>query len=140
MASRNDITGDKIQTKGTLSKEGEANWDLIFGKKSNDPLTIGVDLDVKTVSMESTNANVTTDHTIKEEPSSNPIKLTQEEWNSIETIEALIDIHKEKRRSRVDIVGQNGNDGLHYEYELDKSTGNVIKVDSKRLTDAYKGH
>ena len=31
--SKNDITGDKIQTKGVLSKEGEANWDIIFGKK-----------------------------------------------------------------------------------------------------------
>ena len=25
------------------------------------------------------------------------------------------------------------------EYELDKSTGEVVKVDSKRLTDAYNG-
>jgi hypothetical protein len=32
-----------------------------------------------------------------------------------------------KKKSRIDIVGQNGNDGLHYEYELDKSTGEVIK-------------
>ena len=31
MASRNDITGDKIQSK-TLSKEGRDNWDKIFGK------------------------------------------------------------------------------------------------------------
>lgn len=29
--------------------------------------------------------------------------------------------------SRIDVVGQNGNDGLHYEYELDKSTGEVVK-------------
>ena len=72
--SRNDITGDKIQTKGILSKEGEENFDRIFRKKS-----------------------------------------------------------------RIDTVGQNGNDGLHYEYELDKSTGEVVKVDSKRLTDAYNG-
>jgi hypothetical protein len=28
---------------------------------------------------------------------------------------------------RVDTVGQNGNEGTHYEYELDKSTGEVIK-------------
>jgi len=34
-----------------------------------------------------------------------------------------------KKRSRMDIVGQNGNDGIHYEYELDKSTGEVIKKD-----------
>lgn len=29
--------------------------------------------------------------------------------------------------SRIDVVGQNGNDGIHYEYELDKSTGEVVK-------------
>ena len=26
------------------------------------------------------------------------------------------------------------------EYELDKSTGEVVKVDSKKLTDAFSGH
>jgi hypothetical protein len=77
MASRNDVTGDKIQTKGILSKEAEDQWDIIFGKK---------------------------------------------------------------KQSRIDTVGQNGNDGLHYEYELDKSTGDIIKVDSKKLTDAFNGH
>jgi len=35
-----------------------------------------------------------------------------------------------KKQSRIDTVGQNGNEGLHYEYELDKSTGNVIKKDN----------
>jgi len=34
---------------------------------------------------------------------------------------------KKKDESRIDVVGQNGNDGLHYTYELDKSTGEVIK-------------
>jgi hypothetical protein len=33
MSSKNDITGDKIQTKGILSKEGEENFDRIFRKK-----------------------------------------------------------------------------------------------------------
>lgn len=33
MASRNDITGDKIQTKGVYSKEGGDNFDAIFRKK-----------------------------------------------------------------------------------------------------------
>jgi hypothetical protein len=32
MTSKNDITGDRLINK-TLSKEGEANWDLIFNKK-----------------------------------------------------------------------------------------------------------
>lgn len=31
MVAKNDITGDKIQTKkGELSEEGKANWDNIF--------------------------------------------------------------------------------------------------------------
>lgn len=61
----NDSTGDRLISR-TLSKQGEANWDLIFGKK----------------------------------------------------------------KSRIDVVGQNGNDGLHYEYELDKSTGEVIRKEN----------
>lgn len=73
--SRNDITGDKIQTKGILSKEGEENFDRIFGKK----------------------------------------------------------------KSRIDTIGQNGNDGVHYEYELNKSTGEVEKIDVKKLTEAHNG-
>lgn len=32
-----------------------------------------------------------------------------------------------KKESRIDVVGQNGNDGVHYEYELNKSTGEVVK-------------
>ena len=35
--------------------------------------------------------------------------------------------HKILKQSRIDTVGQNGNDGLHYEYELNKSTGEVEK-------------
>lgn len=66
MSSKNDITGDKIQTKSILSKEAEEQWDIIFGKK---------------------------------------------------------------KQSNID-----------YEYELDKSTGEVVKVDVKKLTDAFNGH
>lgn len=33
MASKNDITGDKIQTKGILSEQGRKNWDNIFKKQ-----------------------------------------------------------------------------------------------------------
>lgn len=32
MASKNNITGDRLINK-RLSKEGEDNWDKIFGKK-----------------------------------------------------------------------------------------------------------
>jgi hypothetical protein len=33
MVARNDITGDKIQTREGLSKQGEENFDRIFGVK-----------------------------------------------------------------------------------------------------------
>jgi len=32
-----------------------------------------------------------------------------------------------KKKSRIDVIGQNGNNGDHYEYELNKSTGEVEK-------------
>tara|TARA_R110000850_G_scaffold151336_1_gene274324 strand:- start:315 stop:464 length:150 start_codon:yes stop_codon:yes gene_type:complete len=32
MSTKNDITGDTIQSK-VLSKKGRDNWDTIFGKK-----------------------------------------------------------------------------------------------------------
>ena len=37
---------------------------------------------------------------------------------------------KKKSVSRIEQIGQNGNDGIHYEYELDKSTGEVVKKDT----------
>jgi hypothetical protein len=40
-------------------------------------------------------------------------------------------IFGKKKQSRIDTIGQNGNDGDHYEYELNKSTGEV----EKRFTD-----
>jgi len=36
-------------------------------------------------------------------------------------------IFGKKKQSRIDTIGQNGNDGQHYEYELNKSTGEVEK-------------
>lgn len=36
-------------------------------------------------------------------------------------------IFGKKKQSRIDTIGQNGNDGDHYEYELNKSTGEVEK-------------
>lgn len=36
-------------------------------------------------------------------------------------------IFGKKKQSRIDTIGQNGNDGDHYEYELNKSTGDVEK-------------
>ena len=79
--SRNDITGDWIQSKPNSDMFGEG-WDRIFGKqKTVDPIT-------------------------KPFP------------------------HNILKESRIDVIGQNGNDGVHYEYELNKSTGEVQKVDN----------
>lgn len=33
MVARNDITGDKIQTRDGLSEQGQDNYDKIFGKR-----------------------------------------------------------------------------------------------------------
>lgn len=41
---------------------------------------------------------------------------------------------KEKKQSRIDVISQNGNDGLHYTYELNKSTGEVEKVEDGTTT------
>ena len=79
MASRNDVTGDKIQTKGVFSKEAEDNFDLIFGKKTKDPLC-----DVCGKSLAGTKECAWT---------SCPLN-----WDE----------------SRIDIIGPNGNEGLHY--------------------------
>ena len=45
---------------------------------------------------------------------------------------------KPKEESRIDVVGQNGNDGLHYTYELNKSTGEVEKVEDGNTTNTQK--
>lgn len=45
---------------------------------------------------------------------------------------------KKKEESRIDVVGQNGNDGLHYEYQLNKSTGEVEKVENGDTTNTQK--
>ena len=34
MVAKNEITGDFIKTRGTFSKEGEDNFDKIFGKRN----------------------------------------------------------------------------------------------------------
>jgi hypothetical protein len=43
-------------------------------------------------------------------------------------------IFGKKKQSRIDTIGQNGNDGDHYEYELNKSTGEV----EKRFRDGFE--
>lgn len=90
MVSRNDITNDKIQTKGVLSKEGEDNWDRIFGKRIKEQKLSSEDLqslkDVIVVTTETRNVNATDQAT-------------------------LVDT------------------SFDYEYELNKSTGEVERKD-----------
>lgn len=55
------------------------------------------------------------------------ITLTEEELADVEIIADIVQHHHDKKKSRMDTIGQNGNNGLHYEYELNKSTGDVEK-------------
>ncbi len=73
MASYNDVTGDKIQSR-VNTKQFEDNFDRIFGKKNKTTVADTVPAPDK------------------------PVEPT-EDWNE----------------ERVDIIGSNGNDGLHYE-------------------------
>ena len=41
MTSINNITGDKIQSKGLNSNEYKDTWDRIFGKKEKEPCACG---------------------------------------------------------------------------------------------------
>jgi len=92
MVAHNDITGDKIQTKTKLSKQGEQNFDKIFGikKKTNGgwipPVTITDNLcTICDKSLVTTKECAWTGCPLN--------------WNE----------------DRVDTIGQNGNNGEHYE-------------------------
>jgi len=54
------------------------------------------------------------------------ITLTEEELANVEIIADIVQHHYDKKQLP--------------EYELNKSTGEVQKVDSKKLTDAFNGH
>jgi hypothetical protein len=49
------------------------------------------------------------------------------------------EIITDKDESRIDVVGQNGNDGLHYEVELNKSTGEPEKKPCTNCECGVKG-
>lgn len=99
--AQNDITGDFIVSKPASDMFGE-NFDRIFRKK--EPMTHD-----ELVSKMMENPEVA--NAVKES-----FKDNEELYKDI---------------SRIEQIGQNGNDGLHYEYELDKSTGEVIKKDDR---------
>jgi hypothetical protein len=54
------------------------------------------------------------------------ITLTEEELANVEIIADIVQHHHDKKQLP--------------EYELDKATGEVVKVDVKKLTDAFSGH
>ena len=101
MSNRNNITGDRLINK-RLSKEGEDNWDRIFKKQG--------------------------------------ITLTEEELANVEIIADIIQHHQDKEWLNLKDVGNETIDPITKpfphnilrqpciaEYELDKSTGEVIK-------------
>ena len=95
--ARNDITGAWIVSKPN-NEMFEKNFDLIFGtKKKEEPPHLNVE-----------------DHIIAVVPPMTDTSVTHDELIAREV-------------SRMDVISQNGNDGLHYTYELDKSTGEVTK-------------
>lgn len=89
MASRNDITGDKIRTKGVLSKQGEDNFDAIFRKK--EPVQLELDFGDDPLCNVCGKALGTTKECAW---TSCPLN-----WDE----------------ARLDIIGQNGPTGDHYE-------------------------
>lgn len=112
MASTNGITGDSLVNKPN-SKEYEENYDKIFGKKdkTQDPVTKPFP------------------HNILR-----PFECSTA-CGHYECMEHQDQCKRlEKSSSRIDIIGQNENDGDHYEYELNKSTGEV----EKRFKDGFE--
>ena len=84
MASKNNITGDLIQSRMN-SKEFEENFDRIFrSKKPSDDVS---------------------SHTLEYE-----YELNKSTGNV------------EKKYSRMDVISQNGNEGLHYPESLEQGT------------------
>lgn len=90
MVARNDITGDKIQTRDALSDQGKENFDKIFGVKKK------------------TNGGW--------KP---PSKDLQGNLDLLDTIGGGKDVYNE---DRIDVIGQNGNDGEHYDQVEDTQT------------------
>lgn len=78
--------------------------------------------------MKKTARNDVTGDWIQSKPNSN---MFEENFDKI--------FRKKKEESRIDVVGQNGNDGLHYEYQLNKSTGEVEKVECTKCECGVKG-
>jgi hypothetical protein len=76
MTARNDITGDKIQTKLTTSTLYEENWARVFGNNVQDTVA-----------------------------GTTPAADKPKQWTQLELFD----------EDRIDTIGANGNEGLHYE-------------------------
>lgn len=90
MATRNDITGDLIKTKANGANEAYSDgWDRIFGKK-------------KAVTNEETKeANQVEDNMATTQATPDQSVESTQDWDE----------------ERQDVIGQNGNEGIHYEGE-----------------------
>lgn len=94
MATRNDITGDLIKTKANGANEAYSDgWDRIFGKK-------------KAVTNEETKeANQVEDNMATAQATADQLMESAQDWDE----------------ERQDVIGQNGNDGMHYESKTPES-------------------
>ncbi len=98
MVARNNITGDKLQSKKN-SSEYEDNWELIWGKKKKPEFT-----EKELMAMEAIQDLI--DNPKKKETHNILQPTTKWEGDSIKL---------DWDESRIDTIGQNGNDGEHYD-------------------------
>lgn len=94
MATRNDITGDLIKTKANGDDDAYADgWERIFGKKNK-----------------VADAEATTDKPVE----SSLCDICGKELNKVGEC-AWTSCPLNWNEDRQDIIGQNGNEGVHYE-------------------------
>jgi hypothetical protein len=91
MAGQNEHTGARLVSK-TLSKDGQDNWDRIFGKRIKEQKLTTEDM------LPEYELNKSTGEVQTADPITKP---------------ALHNILRPES-SRIDIIGQNGNNGDHY--------------------------
>lgn len=103
MATWNDITGDPLVSR-TLTKEGEENFDKIFGKKKTNG---GWKPPLKP---------------LQAEPQDPLCKICGKSLGSTKECawtSCPLNWGDEASEKRQDTIGQNGNEGLHYEGKKD---------------------
>lgn len=109
MVARNNITGDKLQSKKNTS-EYEDNWELIWGKNRVPNFTEDELMNMEVIQDMIDNPKKKETHDILR-------PTTKWEGKPIDLEDAkkmLADVGIDWDESRIDTIGQNGNEGDHY--------------------------